>query len=866
MRTHSPSYLQLLVLISAVIGLTSASAEESKHWSFTPLASSTEATPPSETGESEIDRRLSVDSGPAAGRRALIRRASYDLIGLPPEPEAVEAFVADPRSDEKAFGKVVDKLLASPHYGERWGRHWLDLVRYADTAGENSDHPIEDAWRYRNWVIDAFNQDKPYDQFVREQLAGDLLDGGKEVVGTGYLAIARRFGHKIEESMHLTYEDAIDNLGKAFLGLSISCARCHDHKHDPITARDYYALYGVLASTRFPYPGCEPAQQPRDLVPISSSSQGEERRAWEARRDQLNAQAQLASADKPTKTKALKDLAAACYKVVSSGDVPDGGSVNVSREPIQLEVKKGEAIHLSILPRGNYGADTTILDYTISYIVDGKTATSWSPADLMDDFLSANPRATTAGAHWCFLDTKDDQPLFLAGRKDAVLDKPELKAWEDGEAPPSVLVNTSKDPVDVWTKLPPRTFFCHPGPNGPVAIAWLSPIDGKLAIDLKVSDGHPGGDGVAWRLEHFADTKIAETYLALGKASQSDPELQKTIAQHASSEPTVQVAYAVAEGKPSDARFQNRGDHEDLGDPVPREFLSVLGGGKLGSDRVSGRLELAQRITAADNPLTARVMANRIWGWHFGRGLVATPNDFGKHGTPPTHPELLDFLARRLIDEGWSVKAMHRLIMNSAAYRRASGSDEEAARYASFERRRLTAEELRDSLLLHSGRLDQSPGEAHPFPPRDKWSFTQHAPFAADYSSDKRSVYLMRKRNRATPFFALFDGPDPNASTAKRGLTTVPTQALYFMNDPFFHDCANRFATKAIAVQPDERIEFVCRTLFARPATAGDRAGFGAFEKALAPSLPTDPKERELEIWRSYTRILLSTNEFLFLD
>ena len=215
---------------------------------------------------------------PEADRQTLIRRATYDLTGLPPTPEQVDAFLADP--SPLAYETLIDRLLESPHYGERWGRHWLDLVRYADTAGENSDHPIPQAWRYRNWVIDAFNRDLPYDEFVREQIAGDLLHANDPadryaagVVSTGFLAIARRFDHDSDKHMHLTFEDTIDTMGKTFLGLSIACARCHDHKYDPISSNDYYALYGILNSTRFAFPGCEAKQQPRDLVPMLSPAE-----------------------------------------------------------------------------------------------------------------------------------------------------------------------------------------------------------------------------------------------------------------------------------------------------------------------------------------------------------------------------------------------------------------------------------------------------------------------------------------------------------------------------------------------------------------------------------------------------------------
>jgi hypothetical protein len=818
----------------------------------------------------EGHRERGVTAAPPANRRTLIRRASYDLTGLPPSDGPIEAFVADPRPDPEAFREITEKLLASSHYGEHWGRHWLDVVRYADTAGENSDHPLPHAWRYRNWVIDAFNNDKPYDQFVRDQLAGDLMAENKPteermagIVATGYLAIARRFGHDIDKGNYLMYEDAIENLGKAFLGLTISCARCHDHKHDPIGMRDYYALYAVLESTKFSFPGCEPKQQPRDLISLAPGDFASRRKTWEKRRDELKAEADATGP--PAKSKKLKELATKCSVVVSKGDVPDGGSVVVSEQPIAFEVRKGEAIQLSILPRGNHGADTTILDLAITHTSGGET-TRWPLADLIDDLLKSNPKSAAKGAAWCFLDTAGD-PKFLTTRNHGVDGKKELKSWSPGELP-SVLVNTSSEPVKAWYTLPPRTFFCHPSAKGPVAIAWLSPVNGRVTIDLTVSDGHPGGDGVAWQLEHFADPAIAAAYRDLGEASRPRLGLEEEIANHVAAEPVAPLAYAVAEGAPKPARLQERGDPELPGEAIPTEFLAILGGGTLGGGKTSGRLELAEKIASRDNPLTARVMVNRIWAWHFGHGLVATRNDFGNHGTPPSHPELLDYLARYFMDHGWSVKAMHRLIMESATYRQAARDGFPPESFSAFARRRITAEELRDTILVAAGTLDLNPGNEHPFPPTNKWSFTQHAPFAAEYLTAKRSVYVMRKRNRASRFFALFNGADPNASTADRDVTTVPTQALYFMNDPFFHNCAEKFAERirAAASDPASRLDFAFREVFARPVTDGEVTNFTDFATTLDATLKGDAEAREKATWNAYARVLLGCNELLHLD
>jgi hypothetical protein len=325
----------------------------------------------------------------------------------------------------------------------------------------------------------------------------------------------------------------------------------------------------------------------------------------------------------------------------------------------------------------------------------------------------------------------------------------------------------------------------------------------------------------------------------------------------------------VTEATSHDVRIQRRGEPNDLGDEVPRKFVDILGGQPVAAKESSGRRELADWVTRPENPLAARVMVNRIWQWHFGRGLVATPNDFGVRGSPPTHPELLDHLARAFIDSGYRIKAMHRLIMQSATYRQAAGEGETGPWYASYPRRRLTAEELRDTLLAVSGSLDLTPGTAHPFPAEATWNFSQHAPFAAEYETAKRSVYLMQKRNRRGRFFALFDGADPNASTPVRDVTTVPTQALFFLNDPFLHRCAERLAERLTASSPDdgERVDLACRLLFGRPAAETDRMDAAEFLSAHESNaaLPPDANRRAAA-WAAYARVLLSSNEMLHVD
>ncbi len=652
-----------------------------KHWAFQPLEDN--APPPAEAEESPypIDRFLRArlrEQGllPAApaDRRALLRRAYFDLVGLPPEPEEVERFAADDSPD--AFRQVVERLLASPQYGERWGRHWLDIVRYADTAGDNADYPVPELRRYRDYVIDAFNADKPYDQFVREQLAGDLLvaetDSAavrqEKIVATGFLALSRRYATAPYELWHLTLEDAIDTTGRAFLGLSLRCARCHDHKFDPVTQEDYYALYGIFNSTQFPWAGGEEFQSkntPRQaFVPLVSS------------------------------TAAEAEMIAAIERLTAELDAAE---------------KAGDKDRVAALH---------------------KELTPWQGAQKLD-------------------------------------------------APP----------------------------------------------------------GVA-------------------------------------------VAYAVGEGTPSDVPIQLRGEPAKPGPVAPRGVPKFLAGEQPPSipPDASGRLQLAEWLTRSDHPLTARVMANRVWQWHFGRGLVATSSNFGLRGTAPLHGELLDWLARRLVEGGWSLKALHREIMLSETYALSSGDNpENEARdpdnqyYWRFDRRRLDAESIRDAMLSVAGRLDENrPGE-HPFPPVSDWHWTQHAPFKASYPSRHRSVYLMTQRLQRHPYLSLFDGPDTNVSTDVRTSATVPSQALFLMNNPFATEQAEAFARRLIAAsqEPGQRIELAGLLCYARRPVEGEVRRAQEYINQVTGALEAAgalPERVELEAWSSYARVLLASNEFVYID
>ena len=830
-------------------------------WSFQPILSSN-----SELDSKQIDllileknRQKKLQLTQQADRRTLLRRATYDLIGLPPTQSEVDLFLND--DSEDAFAKVVDRLLASREYGAKWGRHWLDVVRYADTAGENTDRPLPHAWRYRNWVIDSFNDDRPFDEFALHQIAGDLVanrssesDRQQGVIATGFLSIARRFGHDIDKDIHLMFEDVIDNVGKNFLGLTIGCARCHDHKYDPITAKDYYSLYGVFSSSKFSFPGCEPKGQPRDLVSLFSK----EKHALLEKEYQSRLKKWTETYEAPASESArLKQLSDTRSRVLASSNVGEGKKIDLEKVPNhklnKIKIDKGEVILLTVAPNGGHGADTTRVDLVIGELASGK---EWKTDELIDEFAGNGPSVKIRDAVWCFMDVESG-PTLLKDKKANLNNVVGLHAWSLGDTP-SMVVNSNKHPVSVWTTLPPRTFFVHPGPKRSVGLAWICPKNGVYAISGTIADGHPapGLDGVSFRIEHVHSDNYGVGLERLANLA-SKSKAPKPVA------PQVPVAYAVVEGEVADARVQLRGDPQLPGDVVPRRWLSVFGGQKIGSSKTSGRTELAKHII--EHPLFARVFVNRVWQLHFGRGLVATPNDFGFRGSPPTHPELLDALASQFINNGYRIKSLHRLIMLTEAYQRNSQLGNAAAEIdpnnlwlSRYSNRRLTAEEIRDTLLFVSGNLDLTPAQQHPFPSESSWTFTQHAPFNAVYPTSKRSVFLMVQRQRRHPFLALFDGPDPNASTPSRDATTVPSQALFFLNDPFFHEQAKSLGIRLMEFPLSSRLAKLYSRLFQRKPTNK--------EIAVANQILESSNRSELEKWTSLCRILMSTNEFIYID
>ncbi|MEC9081049.1 MAG: DUF1549 and DUF1553 domain-containing protein, partial [Verrucomicrobiota bacterium] len=807
--------------------------------------------------EAEIAPLFQTDKG------TLIRRATYNLTGLPPTPNEIDNFKQD--STPQAFAKVVDRLLASPRYGERWGRHWLDVVRYADTAGENTDMPVADAWRYRNYVIRSFNEDKPFDRFIREQLAGDILakadpnisaeQYSELVTATGYLAISRRHGHDAKKDHYLTIEDTIDTLGKSFLGLTIACARCHDHKYDPISVQDYYGLYGIFASTIYSFPGSEGNKTITDLMPLKHSSETTAR-ATEWKKKKIELEQKVAHSKK-----ALADASAKFAELDSQQATLLGeGQINIREEQSfnvdELAVQRGDMIQLIVDPKSNYGADTTIIEWELSEIRSEKQ--SWNlKEDILDNFLISNPHPDRLGnpRTWAFLDARKPGKLLTEPVKDNE-NRIGNHVWRVSPLP-SVFVNANKTPIAAWTTLPPRTFFVHPAADGPVAVGWISPIEGRVRIRGLVKDGHPSGDGVGWKLVHKKGnflqviTKPQSELAALQIA-------QNKVAQWMKKEIKIDHAYGAAEGKMVDEKLHRRGDPTDVGETIPRKNIDLLGGQKVTEG--SGRLQLAEWIGNPKNPLTARVIVNRVWLNHFGRGLVTTPNDFGAQGQTPSHPKLLDWLAHRFVQNGWSIKKLHRLIMNTATYQLEAGGGQEQKLYGSFQPRRLSAEELRDSLLAIGQTLDYSTPASHPFP--STRNYTQHNPFRANYEHNHRSVFLMTQRIQRRPLMALFDGADANASTGQRRLSNVPTQALYFLNNDFLHRQAAALA-KHLAKHNEDSSGRICK---AHQLALGRSATEAEIEQAFEFITSYTAAADEARAWDAWCRVLLSSNEFLYVN
>ncbi|MBL8290903.1 MAG: PSD1 domain-containing protein [Bryobacterales bacterium] len=726
-----------------------SSAPAADYWAFRPLAKPIGSI--DKLWRSALDAKK-ITPAPPASKHALLRRITLDMTGLPPTPAEVDSFLSD--TSPKAYEKVVDRLLASPHYGVRYARLWLDLARYSDGAlAAGVDTPYPNAWRYRDWVVDAFNKDMPYPTFVKAQVAADLLPENQDLLaGLGFQALS--------SSAH----DQTDTTAKVFLGLTVGCAQCHDHKYDPIPTRDYYSLYGIFRSSK---------SEEHALV------NQEEVKRYKEQKAKIDAQKEIIAE----------------YLLSQQNLVTDVLVRHTAR--YMMNVWKG------------IKEDPTL---------DAETLTRWHK--YLGDPNKEHPYL---------------KPWYDVVNKPGVTEAEVRKAAEDYQQFLFQLIDDQKEVQD-------KNYVAFGGKKGMkdertrqytniVSLPVLKYYQWReIASAPYRTDGFSAPAGIL-----YYSTKEVERFITGFHKAHLDQLRSELAALEKDLPPLYPFLHTLKDSeKPEDAKIQIRGEPRNLGDVAPRQFLSCLSNSKQPITKGSGRLELAEAIAA--HPITARVIANRLWQWHFGNAIVRTPSNFGRNGEAPTHPALLDYLAALLVENKGSLKSLHREILLSQPYRLSAASNPQSlaadASNGLFWRfppsPRLDFETLRDTILSVSGALDPKLGG-----PAEPMTDKHH----------RRSLYLTVSRTRLDPTMALFDFPDPNATAEKRTVTVGPLQGLYFLNSDFVKE-----QSKAMA----ERI----------PA--------GNVEKAYRMILARDPSPEELRLgreyganWAEYLQVLMSSAEFL---
>jgi len=740
---------------------------------------------------------------PPADKRTLLRRVTFNLTGLPPTPAEVQAFLDD--DSPEAFATVVERLLDSPHYGVRWGRHWLDVARYADSNGLDENLAYGNAWRYRDYVIDAFNNDKPFDRFLIEQLAGDLVPGANRETrtATGFLSLgAKVLAEPDKEKLVMDIiDEQLDTTGKVFMGMTLGCVRCHDHKFDPLKQTDYYALAAIFKSTRT----------------LGESNTGaikhwhEYSYANEAELERLK-QVEAEIAEKKKAASAFKSQAMARLREEAKSKATEylmaAAGFDTSMPLTQVaSIAEPLGLHPRILHHCRLH---------LEYHKEDPLLTKWHELAAAGDIAGIEQ-------HYRSLFQEAEAALAEARKKD-----PKVKTLDD--------------------------------PRLEAARAALDDASGLLAVPKKPEFA-------------FDDKTLAEYYRLMEEARLVE-----------SNAPDETAVMGVADGTVlTSLPIHIRGSHRNLGEPVKREFPAVM---RTSSVRPilpgnhSGRLELARWLASTQHPLTARVFVNRVWRWHFGEGLVKSTENFGALGDRPSHPELLDWLARRFMESGWSVKQLHRLMLASSTYQMASSSpyaaegervDPENQLLWKFRLQRLQAEQIRDAILAVSGRLDTTLG-GKTIPLRNRQFVFNHTSVDhTKYDSLRRAIYLPVVRNNLYTLFEQFDFPDPTMPTGSRNATVVAPQALLLMNSDLVMDSAEALAGELMEQTADDlgRVEHAYQRAFARPATSDETERAVAFVRELtaagASTGAESSTEAERQAWALFCQSLLASNEFVYL-
>ena len=928
-----------------------------------------------------------------ADKYTLLRRVTFDLTGLPPTPVEIEAFIRD--ESPTALEKVVDRLLASPAYGERWGRHWLDIARYADSNGLDENTAFGNAWRYRDYVIKSFNADKPYDLFLREQIAGDLLpDAGENpdrLTATGFLVLGPKLlAEPDKQKMKMDIADEqLDTLGKAVLGLTLGCARCHDHKFDPIPQRDYYSLLSIFTSTRTMKSLATVAQTFERALPT-----GEKPEEAEARARKIDAkQDEIKTLTDDLRAKVLRDARAsvAAYLLAATDAKGRAGVARMSarggvRGAIVLEAEKYKAGTADKVDTGygegigvilSYDPTHTRAEYTVSVpkageydlelryaalesrpvkvLVDGKPVLlqaakqttggwnpehqAWKPEGRVRLAEGKNTLAIEAHRllpHIDKLAVLPTEPTVVAatgrpsaGTPDDVARERKLIVefiigWSDYLrqldrddplfAPWLAVMDLSEK--DFESAVAPRLAkFRDKAPAGllepgPKSLADFAARYAKLLPETdagkKVLADPEGPFALATRLPANPELHYPAEFARISKANSELVAIQKAApvpVMVLSVEEGASYPQVKGDGWPRNLFVQVRGNYSSAGEEAPPIFPRILVGEDAkpfaataddaagpapnqirygGSRMSSGRLELARWMTDPKHPLTARVLVNRVWQHHFGEGLVRSPDNFGQLGDRPTHPELLDWLALRFIEDGWSMKKLHRLILFSSAYQQSSSTQHSvlSTQYSvdpdnrllwRMNRRRLESEPIRDTLFAVAGNLDSRMGGTLLNNGNFTYVNNENSTNTARYDNHRRSVYLPVIRNTVYDFFQVFDFAEPHVPNGKRASTVVAPQALYLMNSSMVREQSRAFANSLLNEPCDDvaRVRLAYLRAFGRPATDEEvvqaQDYLTRYEEAVSAT-EKDASKRRPRAWQSFCQVLFASSEFVYVN
>ena len=833
------------------------------HWSFLPLV-----RPQVPSGIHPVDayiqsflKEKGLDPNPPAEPRELVRRIYFDMLGLPPTPEEMDAYEKDASPDR--YEKLVERLLASPRYGERWARHWLDVVRYTESQGFEYDRLRDNAWPYRDYVIRSLNADKPYDQFMREQLAGDVLEpvtrdgilgasllvsGPWDQAGNSQANATQRAVTREEEM-----EDLVSVVGQTFLGLTINCARCHDHKFDPISLGDYYRVKAVFDGVRH---GERSVESPAELQVRTDQRNRCQREISEAQAvlDELDAEgSKKASAAMASGPQEIGPRAFLRWDFESTANV---------HQPVEL--KGGAVVNGGRLRLSQPGA--FLQTPPLSKDIREKTLEAWvSLSDLEQKGGAALTIESGDGSKFDAIVFAELQPRKWAAGSDGLNRTRTLEAPEESSGPGTLIHMVAVYGTDNGIQL-----YRNGKPYGP-SYTPGSPLQTYKAGDahLLLGKRHTGG-GNPWLTgairqaalydRALSSDEVAAAYRSGGRIVPEDQILahlspaQRVLRDRALSRRqkaqeewyevgrfTAPVVYAGKREQPLPTRILKRGDVKSPGDLVAPGGLAMVRG--INPDfglspeapEAQRRVKFAQWISDRQNPLPARVMANRLWQFHFGQALVATPSDLGMSGSRPSHPLLLDWLAQELIDSGWSLKSLHRRILTSQTYRQsarfradAAARDADNQWFWRYPPRRLEAEAVRDAMLSVSGQLNLQLGgpSFRPFTTSEYGATFYHLFDKGDPEYNRRTVYRMNINSGKEPLLDSLDCPDPSVKTPRRGVTTTPLQALGLMNSSFVQRQAAELARRALQLsdhQLPHAVESVYRLALGRPATANER-------------------------------------------